>query len=168
MFQSCDRLAANHLQHNAMNQPALTLEDIFVGQTFRTSEYTLSREAIKRFAGEFDPQPMHLDERAAERGPFGSLTASGWQTLALAMKLMAEARPFGDTPLLGVGVDEIRFVKPVFVNTTVYVVAEVISKRKSSKPGRGFVKLKLRVLNADNDQPVLSEVWTVLVPSGEP
>ena len=67
------------------------------GRCLRLPPYRVTRESIVEFASTFDPQPMHLDEVAASKGPFGKLVASGWQTLALTMKLMAEARPFGDT-----------------------------------------------------------------------
>ena len=149
----------------ALGVTTIKFNDISPGMKFRTANYFMSEESIVRFASEFDPQPIHLDHDAAENGPFGQLTASGWQTLSLAMKLMAEAKPLGDTPLVGVGVDEIWFLKPVFVGTTIYVDAEVLSKRKSSKPGRGFVKMQLHVRDAAHNEAVLSEVWTILVPT---
>lgn len=150
-----------------MDGTALTLADLDVGQKFTTGEYQISSESIKAFARQFDPQPMHLDEEAARLGPFGKLTASGWQTLSLAMKLMAEAKPLGETPLLGVGVTDIHFARPVFVDTVIYVVATVTRVRASSKPGRGFVTMDLEVLDRSNDEVLVTETWTIMVPSGD-
>ena len=73
----------------------MKLDDIQIGQIFDSAPILVTTADIKRFAGEYDPQPMHLDEAAAAAGPFGRLTASGWQTLSLAMKLMVESRPLG-------------------------------------------------------------------------
>jgi hypothetical protein len=62
---------------------------------------------------EFDPQPFHLDEAAAEKTAFKGLAASGWHTAAIAMGLCVQARPFGPHPLMGLGVDDLRWMMPV-------------------------------------------------------
>src|SRR6476646_2927295 len=82
---------------------------------FKTGEKLVTREEIKRFAAEFDPQPYHLDEAAAEQSMFRGLAASGWHTaaMAMAMRLAVETRPFGPHPLLGIGVDDLRWLAPV-------------------------------------------------------
>jgi acyl dehydratase len=53
-------------------------DDLVLGMRFKSSEKHITREDIKRFASEFDPQPFHLDEAAAERTPLKGLAASGW------------------------------------------------------------------------------------------
>jgi acyl dehydratase len=88
-------------------------EDIRVGMRFKSPEKLVAREDIKRFAAEFDPQPYHLDEAAAEQSMFRGLAASGWHTAAMAMRLAVETRPFGPHPLLGIGVDDLRWLAPV-------------------------------------------------------
>ena len=146
---------------------SIKLHDIQVGQVIDTDAFLMTTERIKSFAKDFDPQPMHLDEEAAMKSPFGKLTARGWHTLAIAMRLMAQARPFGDAPLIGVGVTDIQFLKPVYANDSIYVHAEVSGKRASSKPGRGFVTMNLTVKNNRTDEAVLTEVWTVMVPADD-
>ena len=79
---------------------------------FESPEKVLARGDIKRFAAEFDPQPFHLDEAAAEKTPLRGLAASGWHTAAVAMRLAIETHPFGSHPLLGLGVDELRWLAP--------------------------------------------------------
>src|SRR5437868_709349 len=69
---------------------ALYLDDLSVGQRFSSTSLMVTAETIKAFAREFDPQPFHLDEAAAERTFFGRLAASGWHTAALTMRLNVE------------------------------------------------------------------------------
>ena len=148
-----------------MTLPETKFQDLVIGQVFETETFELSLEEIRSFASQYDPQPIHLDPVASAAGPFGQLTASGWHTLSLTMKLMAEAKPFGETPLIGVGVDGIEFRKPVFPGTRIRVVARIVSKRGSTKPGRGFVVLDVETLNADSGEPVIRQQWSVLVPA---
>jgi acyl dehydratase len=87
-------------------------DDLRVGMRFRSPEKRVTREEIKHFAAEFDPQPNHLDEAAAERSPLKGLAASGWHTAAMAMRRAVETRPFGPHPQLGFGVDDLRWLAP--------------------------------------------------------
>ena len=73
-------------------------DDLVLGMRFKSADKQVTREEIKRFASEFDPQPYHLDETAAEQTPLKGLAASGWHTAAIAMRLAVEVRPFGRTP----------------------------------------------------------------------
>jgi acyl dehydratase len=88
-------------------------DDLALGMRFKTGEVTVTTEDIKRFAAEFDPQPFHLDDAAAEKTVFKGLAASGWHTAAISMRLCVEARPFGSQPLMGLGVDDLRWMMPV-------------------------------------------------------
>jgi acyl dehydratase len=140
------------------------LEDVKVGQRFTTASLTVDRDSLKAFARQYDPQPIHLDETAAEEGFFGELVGSGWQTLCLTMRLVVEARPLGTTPLIGLEVDEIRFHRPLRPGDSLRAEAEVLSVRASkSKPERGF--LRMRVDTLAGDKPLASRVWTLLVPA---
>src|SRR6476620_10229360 len=85
-------------------------DDLTLGMRFKSGEVTVSKEDIKRFAAEFDPQPFHLDEGAAQKTVFKGLAASGWHTAAISMGLTVEVWPFGPHPLMGLGVDELRYV----------------------------------------------------------
>jgi hypothetical protein len=76
-------------------------DDLSLGMRFKSGDKLVTRQDIIRFASEFDPQPYHLDDAAAERSPLKGLAASGWHTAAIAMRLAVEIRPFGPHPLLG-------------------------------------------------------------------
>src|SRR3977135_2540358 len=64
------------------------LEDLRVGQRFTSGSYQMDPDRMKAFAAEFDPQPFHLDETAAQASIFRGLAASGWHTAAVAMRLL--------------------------------------------------------------------------------
>ena len=101
---------------------------------FRSADRRVTAEEIKRFAAEFDPQPYHLDEEAAKATPLKGLAASGWHTAAIAMRLMTDARPFGPHPLLGIGVDELRWLAPVRPGDVIHLEGEVIELVASRTP----------------------------------
>ena len=88
-------------------------DDLALGMRFKTGEVSVTKEEIKRFAAEFDPQPFHLDETAAEKTLLKGLAASGWHTAAISMSLIVKIRPFGPQPLMGLGVDDLRWMTPV-------------------------------------------------------
>jgi acyl dehydratase len=122
-------------------------DDLTVGMRFRSSARVITREDIKRFATEFDPQPYHLDEAAAERTPLKGLAASGWHTAAIAMRLAVEVRPFGPHPLLGLGVDELRWLAPVRPSDTIHLEGEVIELTPSKTKPQGIARIKWTAFN---------------------
>lgn len=63
------------------------LDDLAVGDQFRSGEHAMDEDQIKAFAAQFDPQPFHLDDAAARATLFGGLAASGWHTAAVTMRL---------------------------------------------------------------------------------
>jgi acyl dehydratase len=142
----------------------LYFEDLAVGQRFGTGTITVEPEMIKAFAAEFDPQPFHLDEDAARESPFGGLVASGWHTAALTMRLLVggELRVVGG--LIGLGVEELSWPRPVRPGDVLRVESEVLGLRPSnSKPDRGIVRVRNTTLNGEG-QPVMVQVVTMVVP----
>jgi acyl dehydratase len=127
-------------------------DDLHVGMRFKSPKKLVTREDIKRFAAEFDPQPYHLDEAAAEHSPLKGLAASGWHTAALAMRLAVETHPFGPHPLLGFGVDELRWLAPVRPGDIIHLEGEVIELTPSRTKPQGTVRIKWTAFNQDGDQ----------------
>src|ERR1700693_1113347 len=114
------------------------LEDFAVGQTFGSGRLRIDGERALAFAAEFDPQPFHLDEAAARRSIFGGLTASGWHTAAVTMRLLAETelKPAGG--LIGAGLDECRWPRPVRPGDELGGECAVVGGGPSrSRPGPG-------------------------------
>jgi acyl dehydratase len=96
-----------------MTAPIEWFDDLAIGMRFESGEIQITASNIKRFAAEFDPQPMHLDEDAAAKTLFKGLAASGWHTAAIAMSLAVQIHPFGPHLLIGMGVDGLRWLAPV-------------------------------------------------------
>ena len=129
-----------------MSEP-LYLEDIFVGQRFVTGTHTLTAEAIKSFARDYDPQPFHTDEEAAKDTFFGGLAASGWHTAAVTMRLQIDGGPPIAGGMIGAG-GELSWPRATRPGDTLHVESEVTEVTPSkSKPERGFVTLKSETKN---------------------
>jgi acyl dehydratase len=139
------------------------LEDFAEGQTFGSGRLRIDRERTLAFAAEFDPQPFHLDEAAARRSIFGELTASGWHTAALTMRLLVESELEPAGGIIGAGLDECRWPRPVHPGDELRVECEVIEVRPSkSPPQQGLIKLRTATLNQD-DEAVLLHVVNLVV-----
>jgi len=119
------------------------LEDLRVGDRFRSDTIVVTQETIFEFARHFDPQPFHLEVEAAEKSIFGELTASGWHTAAMSMRLFVtgEFKPVGGS--IGLAVDELRWPQPVRPGDVLQVETEILDVRKSrSKPDRGIIRIR--------------------------
>jgi len=126
-------------------------DDLKVGMRFTSETTTVSKEDILHFAAEFDPQPFHLDEVAAEHTILGGLAASGWHTAAIAMRLAISARPFGSHPLFGAGVDELRWMKPVRPGDTLHLEGEVVELIPSRTKPQGIARIRWTAYNQNGE-----------------
>ena len=138
-------------------------DDLVLGMRFKSPEKRVTRDDIKRFASEFDPQAYHLDEAAAERSVFGGLAASGWHTAAVAMLLAVETRPFGPHPLLGLGVDELRWLAPVRPDDVIHLEGEVVELTPSQSKPQGIARVKWTAFN-QRGEPVYTFNPIAIVP----
>jgi acyl dehydratase len=140
------------------------LEDFAVGQVFRSDTLAVDAQAIKNFARQFDPQPFHLDEAAAAATFFEGLSASGWHTAALTMKLLVSGGIPVAGGIIGVGMDELRWPRPVRPGDRLRVESEILEVRRSkSRPQSGLVKMRATTRN-QNDEPVQIMVANLIVP----
>jgi acyl dehydratase len=129
----------------------LFLEEIEIGQVVELGSHHFTKEAIIAFARKYDPQPFHLDEASALKGPFGKLSASGWHTAAAWMKCYvasnqaAEARMHAEGRVPAItgpspGFTNLRWLKPVCPGDTITYRSTVTGKRElNSRPGWGMV-----------------------------
>jgi acyl dehydratase len=126
--------------------------DLAVGQGFRSGAHTVTEAEIMEFARQFDPQPFHLDHAAAAAGPFGGLAASGWHTVALTMRLLVDGGLRLEGGIVGAGVDELRWLRPVRPGDTLHVESEILELIPSkSRPVGGRVRVMARTLAGDGD-----------------
>ncbi len=131
----------------------LYYEDLIVGSSNTFGTYEVTREEVIQFAKVYDPQPFHLDDEAAAGTHFGRLSASGWHTCAMTMRMMVDNMKVHKQAGLGSpGVDNLRWIKPVYPGDTLTCRTEVLEKRRSqSRPEMGIFKSKSQTYNQDGD-----------------
>ena len=126
--------------------PRYAFEDFTVGQVIACGPKTVTAEEIVAFATLFDPQPFHVDEQAGRDSIYGSLIASGWHTVAMAMRMACDGYLLDSTSAGSPGIDELRWLRPVRAGDTIRVDIETTEARPStSKPDRGVVFSTWRV-----------------------
>jgi len=131
----------------------LYLEDFAVGQRFASATHRIDAEQIKAFAAQFDPQPFHLDEAAAQASFFGGLAASGWHTASITMSLLVGSGMPIAGGLIGAG-GEIEWPRPTRPGDVLQVESEVLAVRPSrSGPERGMITVRSETRN-QNGEPV--------------
>ena len=135
-------------------------EDFPVGNVRDFGGTPVMRDAVIEFARQFDPQPFHVDEEAARNSLFGGLCASGWHTCAMAMRMMCDGYLLDSASLGSPGIDNLRWLKPVFPGDTLRVRMTVLAARPmASRPTVGLVQSHWDVRN-QHDQSVLTmEGW---------
>lgn len=140
------------------------LEDLKVGDKASFGSYPVTREEVLEFAGKYDPQPFHLSDEAAARTHFGRLAASGWHTCAMTMAMLVEnLEAYPQAGLGSPGVDELRWLKPVYPGDTLRVESEIVEVTPSrSKPDLGSFRSQVVVFNQD-DVPVMRFTSIVLI-----
>jgi acyl dehydratase len=147
----------------------LYYEDMEVGRTQSYGRYDVTREEVIDFATKYDPQPFHLSDEAAAKTHFGRLSASGWHTCAMAMRMVADQFKITQQAGLGSpGLDELRWVKPVYPGDTLRLETMMTAKRRSkSRPEMGLIWLETVIFN-QNDEPVMTYKSMGLVSTRDP
>jgi len=144
-----------------MNTP-LYLDDISVGDRFTSGEHAMDEAQIKAFAEQFDPQPFHLDDAAAQATLFGGLAASGWHTAAVTMRLQVTSGLPIAGGIIGAG-GELSWPRPTRATDVLHVVSEVVQVQPSkSRPDRGMVTVRSETRNQHGDVLQLSTVRVVV------
>jgi acyl dehydratase len=126
-------------------------EDLEIGRKQSFGSKLVTREEVLEFAEKFDPQPFHLSDEAAAKTHFGRISASGWHTCAMVMAMVVENLTANRQAGLGSpGVDELRWLKPVYPGDTLRCETEIFEKRRSqSRPEMGSFRSNLGVYNQD-------------------
>ena len=140
-------------------------EDLELGKETDFGTYEVTRDEVLDFARKYDPQPFHLSDEAAAQTHFGRLAASGWHTCAMVMativRHMSEGE--GQAGLGSPGIDELRWLKPVYPGDTLHVRGQIVETTPSrSKPDLGSFRTRTTVTNQDS-VPVLTFISIVLI-----
>lgn len=135
-------------------------EDFEVGERHSFGRYEVGRDEMVAFAGRYDPQPFHLSDEEAAKTHFGRIAASGWHTAGMMMNMLVafwQSIPgFQEASLGAMGVDELRWLKPVYPGDTLSVETVIVEKRESaSRPDMGIIRNKVTVSN-QHGEPVMT------------
>src|SRR5690349_7757520 len=140
------------------------LEDFAAGQVYRSDRLQVDKGQILAFATQFDPQPYHLDEELARRSVFKGLAASGWHTAAVTMRLLVDSEFRPADGILGIGLEDLSWPRPVRPGDELRVDCEVLEVRPSrARTDRGMIRMRTTTFN-QNDQPVQIFTGNLLVP----
>lgn len=136
-----------------MTSKTWAFEDFTEGSTIDLGSKDVTADEIVEFAGEFDPQPMHLDEAAGKASILGGLSASGWHTCAIYMRLLCDAFLLDSTSQGAPGIDRIKWKKPVLAGDRLNGRTTVLSRRESkSRPSIGLVAFRSELFNQRDEQ----------------
>lgn len=139
-------------------------DDLTLGEGWTGRPFEITEAEIVAFARQFDPQPMHLDPDSDQAKRFGGLIASGWHVASRVMRDFVDANLYGDVPLLGLGVNDLRWRLPVRPGDRLTVRREVLELVPSEKqPDRGRVRTVTEVSNQDGRIVLSFENWMQLM-----
>ena len=143
-------------------------EDLSVGQKIDLGATKVTKEMIFEFAREFDPFPFHLDEEAANASLLGGLSASGWHTGAIALKMLISNFPHKLATAGGVGFEKLKWKRPLMVNDTVGGTVTISDLRRvKSRPDWGLITLDFDIRN-QNNQTIMTMTLKNLVDVRDP
>lgn len=118
--------------------------------------YAVTEQEIIHFAGEFDPQPFHLDGNSQQAVETGGLIASGWHTCAIVMRMMCDAYLLDTASQGSGGLDQVRWLKPVRPGDVLTGTATVLGARiSSSKPNLGLVQMEYKAENQYSETVII-------------
>ena len=140
--------------------PRYHWEDFPPGSVREFGGMTVEREAVIAFASAFDPQPFHLDDTAAEASLFGRLSASGWHTCAMTMRMMCDTYLLDTASLGSPGIESLKWLRPVYPGDTLRGRLTVLEARPmNSKPGVGLARSRWEVFNQLGEAVLEMEGW---------
>lgn len=143
-------------------------EDLGVGEVVVLGPVTVTKAMIIAFAQEFDPFPFHLDEAAAKKSLLGGLSASGWQTAALTLRMLVDAFLSGIASMGGLGFSDLKWIKPVMAGDAISGTARLAELRRSrSHPDRGIIRIAIEMKNG-RGQPVMRMTLANMVAIRDP
>jgi acyl dehydratase len=139
------------------------LEDLKVGDSFKSEPLKVTEKQVIEFAHKFDPQMFHLNRKSAERTIFKGLIASGWHTAAMTMHLFVQTLNFAEGAI-GLGIDKLRWPNVVRPGDVLTVEIKILRLRRSrSRPDYGIIRLRKVTIN-QRGEIVQTMLASVMVP----
>lgn len=129
-----------------------TIDEFTIGEVTLSPGRTVTETDVVNYSWvSGDTNPMHTDAVHAAKSPIGQRIAHGTLVMSMATGLSARIGHLDGTAIAALGVDEWKFLKPVFINDTIYLRTTVVDARVSSKPDRGVLVRRMDVLNQHGD-----------------
>ena len=127
-------------------------EDFIPGTREQVGKVTVNKDEVIEFASRYDPQLFHIDEAEADKSIYGGIIASGWHTCSMVMRLMCDSYLLNSTSLGSPGIEEVKWLSPVYPGDVLTAFRTVVDSRVSkSKPDRGIVKTFWETENQNGD-----------------
>jgi acyl dehydratase len=157
------RAGAIHLRRAAGESAFMTFryfDDFTPGEEIDLGAHTVTAEEIIDYASQFDPAPFHLSEEGGRASMLGRLSASGWHTCAILMRMMCDTFLLDSSGQGSPGIDECQWLAPVHAGDTLTGRATIVSKRLSaSRPDIGIIHFRFELFKKDG-----TKVLTVINP----
>lgn len=130
----------------------LYFEDFLPGQTAEFGPRVITREEIIAFAAQYDPQPMHLDEAAAQKTLLRGLAASGWHACGIMMRMICDGFMLNSASMGAGSVEEVNWLRPIRPGDKLTLRYEVLETRASkSRPEMGIIRVRYEMINAHGE-----------------
>jgi acyl dehydratase len=141
------------------------LDEYVVGEKYRTPGRTITETDVVMFAAMTgDYARVHTNENAMKKSQFGTRIAHGLLGLAIAHGLLFQLDLFSTTAIAFAGIEDWKFLSPVFLGNTIHCDIEVAGVIFSkSKPDRGILKLKFEVFNEDTGKVAQAGIKSIML-----
>jgi acyl dehydratase len=153
------------MESTIMSRESIYFESIEVGDVIESIPRTIVESDIWLFAYlTADFFPIHTDIEFARKTPFGERIAQGMLVLSIALGMIDQvvlSRFDVSSVVAFFGIQNVRFLRPVFIGDTVKAISKVKEKVDRDEKS-GVVTYQLEVKN-QRDETVLTADYSVLI-----
>ncbi|QHS21978.1 dehydratase [Virgibacillus sp. MSP4-1] len=122
-----------------------------IGETWKSRARTITESDLVMFSAlTGDWYPLHTDIEYAKKSPFKQRIAHGMLVLSIGTGL-TKMEP--EIIIANYGIDQLRFIQPVFIHDTIHVELEVVDL-KDKQNGTGVVTVKQSTYKQTGDQVI--------------
>lgn len=127
------------------NRIDMPYDELEVGQVFRSGGRTITEADVVNYCALTGNWiEIHSNKHYAEQTRFKARLVQGSLTYSVVTGLIQ----FGPSIQANYGIDDMRFLKPVHIDDTIYAVAEVVAKKEKDER-YGVTTFLMKALNQD-------------------
>ncbi|SMH54048.1 MaoC family dehydratase [Mesorhizobium australicum] len=140
------------------------LEDFVPGTVLTSPSRLVTIEDIDTWAAlTGERHPVHMDDAFAQAAGFRGRVAHGLFSLALVEGLKAEIGVFERSVIASLGWNNVKFSAPLYPGDNVHLRLTLVSKRSSSKPGKGIAEERGVLVKEDGTEVVSGDHIVILL-----